>query len=116
MPHTLVLLFGIMAIAWIGTLLLPRGSFERVGDEAGRMVVVPGSYTETDDRVTLPPWALLTAVPRALGAALALQTLLILAVAGIPYDRWLRFAAPLLLKLLALAAVAMVVAVRIGYR
>jgi uncharacterized ion transporter superfamily protein YfcC len=69
MPHTLVLLFGIMAIAWLGTLLLPQGSFERVADEAGRMVVVPGSYTETDDRVTLPPWALLTSVPRALGAA-----------------------------------------------
>jgi uncharacterized ion transporter superfamily protein YfcC len=39
----------------------------------------------------------------------------ILGVAGIPYDRWLRFAMPLLLKLLLLAAVALVIAVRIGY-
>lgn len=40
----------------------------------------------------------------------------ILGVAGVPYDRWFRFAAPLLLKLLAAAAVAMVVAVAIGYQ
>ena len=39
----------------------------------------------------------------------------ILGLAGIPYARWFRFIAPLMLKLLALAAVAMVVAVWIGY-
>jgi uncharacterized ion transporter superfamily protein YfcC len=39
----------------------------------------------------------------------------ILGVAGIPYDRWLRFCVPLLLKLLALAAVTLVVAVLVGY-
>jgi uncharacterized ion transporter superfamily protein YfcC len=39
----------------------------------------------------------------------------ILGVAGIPYDRWFRFAAPLLLKLIAAAAVALVIAVLIGY-
>jgi len=39
----------------------------------------------------------------------------ILGIAGIPYLRWLKFVLPLLGKLLALAAVVMVVAVRIGY-
>lgn len=39
----------------------------------------------------------------------------ILGLAGIPYDRWFRFVFPLILKLLAAAAVAMVVAVQIGY-
>jgi uncharacterized ion transporter superfamily protein YfcC len=39
----------------------------------------------------------------------------ILGVAGIPYDRWVRFAAPLLLKLIAAASVALVIAVLIGY-
>jgi uncharacterized ion transporter superfamily protein YfcC len=68
-PHTLVLLFGIMVLAWIATWLLPQGAFERVADDAGRMVVVPGSYTPVEERVAIPPWALLTAVPRALGAA-----------------------------------------------
>jgi len=39
----------------------------------------------------------------------------ILGLAGIPYARWFRFIFPLIVKLLALAAVAMVVAVWIGY-
>jgi len=39
----------------------------------------------------------------------------ILGLAGIPYVRWFRFILPLILKLLAFAAVAMVIAVRIGY-
>ncbi len=39
----------------------------------------------------------------------------ILGVVGIPYDRWFRFAWPLLLKLLLAGAVALVIAVRIGY-
>ena len=40
----------------------------------------------------------------------------ILGLAGIPYARWFRFILPLLLKLLAMAALAMVVAVWIGYQ
>jgi uncharacterized ion transporter superfamily protein YfcC len=40
----------------------------------------------------------------------------ILGLAGIPYARWFRFMFPLILKLLAAAALAMVVAVWIGYR
>ena len=39
----------------------------------------------------------------------------ILGLAGIPYDRWLRFIGPLILKLLALSALALVGAVWIGY-
>ncbi|MCC5926523.1 MAG: YfcC family protein [Bacteroidetes bacterium] len=39
----------------------------------------------------------------------------ILGLAGIPYSRWLRFIGPLVLKLLALSAAALVVAVWIGY-
>jgi len=39
----------------------------------------------------------------------------ILGLAGIPYASWFRFIAPLILKLLAMAALAMVVAVWIGY-
>ena len=39
----------------------------------------------------------------------------ILGMAGIPYDRWVRFVWPLLLKLMALSALALVVAVWIGY-
>ena len=39
----------------------------------------------------------------------------ILGVAGIPYDRWFRFVWPLMLKLLALAAIALIAAVTFGY-
>jgi uncharacterized ion transporter superfamily protein YfcC len=39
----------------------------------------------------------------------------ILGVAGIPYDRWLRFCLPLLLKLMGAAALVLVIAVLIGY-
>jgi len=39
----------------------------------------------------------------------------ILGVAGVPYDRWLRFIAPLMLKLMLAASLILVVAVWIGY-
>jgi len=39
----------------------------------------------------------------------------ILGMAAVPYDRWFRFCVPLFLKLMALAAVVMVLAVRLGF-
>jgi uncharacterized ion transporter superfamily protein YfcC len=71
-PHTLVLLFGIMIAAWIATWLLPQGAFETVPGEHGRPMVVPGSYTLAEERVALPPWALFTVVPRAMADAQAI--------------------------------------------
>jgi uncharacterized ion transporter superfamily protein YfcC len=68
-PHTLVLLFAIMVLALGATWLLPQGSFDSEMNEAGRSVIVPGTYSQTDQRVTLAPWSLLTAVPRAMGDA-----------------------------------------------
>jgi uncharacterized ion transporter superfamily protein YfcC len=40
----------------------------------------------------------------------------ILGIAGVPYDRWFRFAWPLLLKLTLAGALALVVAVLIDYQ
>jgi uncharacterized ion transporter superfamily protein YfcC len=68
MPHTLVLLFAIMALALIATWTLPQGAFETQVVN-GRTVVIPGTYTVAAERVALPPWTLLTAVPRAMGEA-----------------------------------------------
>jgi uncharacterized ion transporter superfamily protein YfcC len=68
-PHTLALLFGIMILALIATWLLPQGTFATEVNEAGQRLVVPGTYTQLEERVTLPPWELLTAVPRAMAAA-----------------------------------------------
>jgi uncharacterized ion transporter superfamily protein YfcC len=39
----------------------------------------------------------------------------IIGLAGIPYDRWFRFIFPLVLKLLAVASIALIIAVGIGY-
>ena len=68
-PHTLVLLFGIMVVAWLATWILPQGAFDTAVDEQGRQVVVPGTYTVAEERVTLPVWDLFTAVPRAMADA-----------------------------------------------
>jgi uncharacterized ion transporter superfamily protein YfcC len=40
----------------------------------------------------------------------------IIGIAGVPYDRWVRFIAPLVLKLVVAGAVTLVIAVEIGYR
>jgi uncharacterized ion transporter superfamily protein YfcC len=42
-------------------------------------------------------------------------TIGILAIAGVPYGRWLRFVLPFMLKVWALAAVALIVGVAVGY-
>lgn len=71
-PHTLVLLFLIMIAALVATWLLPQGSFSLEADEAGRMMVVPGTYAVHAERVWLSPAALFTSVPRALADAQAI--------------------------------------------
>lgn len=68
-PHTLVLLFGMMVLALVATWLLPQGQFETVLTDTGRAVVVPGTYAVIDGARTLMPWELLTVVPRALADA-----------------------------------------------
>jgi uncharacterized ion transporter superfamily protein YfcC len=40
----------------------------------------------------------------------------ILAMAGIPYDRWLRFILPFMVKIAIVGSLALVVAVLIGYQ
>ncbi|MFW6088275.1 MAG: YfcC family protein [Gemmatimonadota bacterium] len=68
-PHTLVLLFGMIVLAWGLTLVLPPGEFERVTNEAGREQVVPGSYTPLENIERLPPTEIFTAIPRGFEAA-----------------------------------------------
>ena len=68
-PHTLALLFAIMAAALVATWLLPQGQFEMAVNDAGNTVVVPGTYQSAEERVTLSPLTLFTVVPRAMAAA-----------------------------------------------
>ncbi|MFW6413613.1 MAG: YfcC family protein [Oceanicaulis sp.] len=68
-PHTLVLMVFMMAAALVMTWVLPAGSFETQPDEAGRAMVVPGTYAQIDDAPSLPVWHLLSVVPRAMASA-----------------------------------------------
>jgi len=65
-PHTLVLLFFLMAAALVLTWLIPSGEFSTEVNEKGIEVVVPGSYSETENKEYLSPLSLFTAVPRAM--------------------------------------------------
>lgn len=68
-PHTLVLLFGMIIAALLLTHVLPAGTYERVENEHGRLQVVPGTYRVTPDVVPPSPLAIFTSVPRGLEAA-----------------------------------------------
>lgn len=68
-PHTLVLLFSMMILAYAATWVLPAGQFETVVNDHGREVVVPGTYEVLEEQPTLSPTVLFTAIPRALGDA-----------------------------------------------
>jgi len=68
-PHTLILLFGMVVLALLSTYLLPQGSFERETLDNGRQVVVPDSYSEVENPELLSPLALFTAIPKGLDGA-----------------------------------------------
>ena len=68
-PHTLVLLYGMIVLAYILTLVLPAGSFETLVNDHGREVVVPGTFTQIPDAQSPPIWSLFTVIPRGLAAA-----------------------------------------------
>jgi uncharacterized ion transporter superfamily protein YfcC len=68
-PHTLVLLFGMVVAALILSYLLPAGAFARVENAAGRLQVVPGSFELTPDVERQSPLAMFTAIPKGFSAA-----------------------------------------------
>ncbi|MDZ7754789.1 YfcC family protein [Rhodohalobacter sp.] len=68
MPHTLTLLFFLMAAALVATWIIPQGQFDtRIVND--REVVVPGTFQTVEDGEFLGPITLFTAIPRAFGAA-----------------------------------------------
>jgi uncharacterized ion transporter superfamily protein YfcC len=68
-PHTLVLLFILMAFSLVLTWLIPSGEFDTEINEQGIETVVPGSFTEADEKEYLSPLALFSVVPRAFASA-----------------------------------------------
>ena len=71
-PHTLVLLFAMMVLAWSATWVLPAGSYRTETNEVGRQQVVPGTFEFTDETGGLPVGEIFTAVPRAFADAQAI--------------------------------------------
>ena len=68
-PHTLILLLGMMLIAYLATWLVPQGFFETITLENGRDAVVAGTYSAFEAQVRLTPFDFLMAIPRAFAAA-----------------------------------------------
>jgi uncharacterized ion transporter superfamily protein YfcC len=68
-PHTLVLLYGMIVLAYLLTLVLPAGTFETTVNDHGQDIVVPGTFTLLEDSEHLSPWSLFTVIPRALEQA-----------------------------------------------
>ncbi len=68
-PHTLILLLGMMFIAYIATWLVPQGFFQTVTLDNGRQAVVAGTYAVSENQIGLSPMDFLVAIPRALAAA-----------------------------------------------
>lgn len=62
-PHTLVLLAGMILAAYLLTLVLPQGSFERIVNDEGREQVKAGSYSQLESPARLKPTAMFMAVP-----------------------------------------------------
>lgn len=69
MPHTLALMFMLMIAALVMTWVLPAGSFQTEINDAGREVVIAGTFTVIEDQPKLSPLALFTSIPRALAQA-----------------------------------------------
>ncbi len=63
-PNTLVLLFAMQVLALVITWVLPAGEFETTLNDAGRELVVPGTFALLEESPSLSVVDLLTAVPR----------------------------------------------------
>jgi len=68
-PHTLVILSGMVILAQLLSYLIPAGAFDRVENAAGRLQVVPGSFHFTPNAPAVSPLASLTAIPKGLSGA-----------------------------------------------
>ena len=67
-PHTLVLLYCMILLAYVLTLVLPAGQFQ-TAESHGHEVVVPGTYAVVEGTEALPLTELFTVIPRGLGDA-----------------------------------------------
>lgn len=57
-PHSLAIIFFAMLLAAVLTYIIPGGSFDRVVNDAGKTVVVPGSFHYIE-KTPVPVWSIL---------------------------------------------------------
>ena len=48
LPHIFIILFSIVLVCAILTWIIPAGEFDRIENESGRMIVVPGTWHEVE--------------------------------------------------------------------
>lgn len=63
-PHTLVLIFAMVVLAWLATFVIPQGAYERTTTADGREMVEPGTYRPLAPH-HLSPLVVFTAIPKA---------------------------------------------------
>lgn len=68
-PHTLVLLYGMVILAWALTMVLPAGQFDTEINDHGHEIVVPGTYQVMPEVSSPSIWTLFTVIPRGLASA-----------------------------------------------
>jgi len=81
-PHVFVLLIIITLCCGILTWILPTGVFDRAPNEAGRMLVVPGSYHKVDSS-PVGPFAMIVALYSGITDAAEIVVFVFLSFAGI---------------------------------
>lgn len=78
-PHVFIILIIIMLVAYVGTLFIPSGLYERIEDPvSGRMLVDPSSFKYVQKEM-MSPSILLTAIPKGMiEAAMIMVTIFII--------------------------------------
>ncbi len=66
MPHTYAIIVGLIIICTILTYIVPAGTFDRVVNEEGRTVVVPGSFHYVD-KTPVGPFQMVQSIPTGMG-------------------------------------------------
>ena len=82
LPHIYVLLFSIICVCAIATWILPAGEFTRAANQAGKMLVVPGTY-KTVTATPVAPFQMFKAIYKGMVDAAGIVFFVFMAYASI---------------------------------
>ena len=72
-----LLLCAVLLLAGLLSYFVPQGAFERVLDEEGRELIIPGTYTSTGEKKGIALWRVLTAPVRVFASEDSLSLIMI---------------------------------------